>query len=267
MSNSTPQYIEHLLAARSRELQVAEPQTLLELPRELYNNKTIELQNNSSRVISEDDVCEEVSVRPAPCPEAVASEPVAETTSLTSLEETASQQAFGNDISAARTTCRYTGITIQHARTRKGIKLFISLQTADSAELGQIQKATAELKRPDRLREVRATEHDSVSFCDYLEQVKQDIREDERTICLGRIHERNKRSHWFVDTVAVAVMEDQRVHTVILYIEGEYYTVTMDQQPTARQQELYHSVGQWGTIRTIRRAPRIGDLPFVNFGS
>lgn len=286
MSIQTPDYIANLLAQRSRELQLAESRELQlansdkmttfsqdheknhTSPREVSKEQKIKRSKDISRDVCEDIAPVKVSTRPAPCLEANASLLVASTASLIPLEEeSCSQEAFGSDITPARTTSRYTGISVQHARTSKGVKLSITLQTAEQAEFGGCHLVTAELKRYDRLREVRVREDDSDHFAQYLEQAIQSIREEQNKFaCVGRLHERNKRTQWLQDAVAIGIMNNEHIVQVLLYLEGEEYAVSLDQELSTRQARHYHTAGIVGSIKSATRAPRLSDLPVVKFG-
>lgn len=286
MSTQTPDYIANLLAQRSRELQLAKPRELHiansdkmttfsqdhsqnhTSPREVSKEENIKRSKDISRDQCEDIAPVKVSARPAPCLEANASQPVAVTTSQEPLEEgLLSQKAFGSDITPARTTTRYTGISVQHARTSKGVKLSITLQTAEQAEFGGCYMVTAELKRYDRLREVRVRDLDSEHFAQYLEQAIDSIRYNQnKSACVGRLHERNKRTQWLQDAVAIGILSNDRIVQVLLYLEGEEYAVDLDQELSTRQARHYHTAGIVGSIRSAARAPRLSDLPVVKFG-
>jgi hypothetical protein len=268
----TPQYILDLLQSRSRELQLAEPHVNSDIPREVYKDKKIKRYKDISRDQCEDNDSLEVSTRPVPCQEAVASEPVTLGLHPSSLEETSSQaivsqKAFGNDITPARSTSRYTGISVQHARTKKGIKLTITLQTQEEAEYGYCALVTAELKRYDRLREVRAREQDSTEFRTFLDTAKEQIRiNGNQSVCLGRLHQRGKRSAWLYDTMAVGTLDGDIIRQVSIYIEGEIYQLELNQEISRLQQQHYYSVGILGSLISNQVAPRISDLPRVKFG-
>lgn len=222
----------------------------LVLTREVYKDKKIKRQNNTSRPTDEDEIVSK---------DLLASE-------ATPLEK---PDVFGSNITPARTSSRYTGITVQHYKTERGVKLAISLQTAQAAELGGIQQMTAELKRYDRLHEVRGRpDVDDAWFVDHLAQTTADIRATgNRAICLGRPHAHGKRAAWFVNTFVVGVMEGDCIRQVILNIEGEEYDIALTQPLSPQQAKYYRSTGLFGHIRAGRRgAPRIADIPYTRFG-
>lgn len=204
--------------------------------REELNNKTIEELNNTSR--SSEDVTGVQS-------------PL---TSAASPQETPSQKAFGSNITPARTTSRYTGITVQHCRPavdakRPGIKLAVSLQTAGMAKQGHLFLLTAELKRYQRLREIKSKLDDSSAFAQLLEQAKQQIHADkDYNMVMGRLHLRGQRSAWIPNCLAIGRIDNNKITQMILFLDDEEYTIPLDQALTQAQQPMYVSAGQWGTI-------------------
>lgn len=251
-----------------RDVVLAQPHPVSDFPREVSKEVKIKRSKDISRDLCEDIPHVKVSTRPVPCPEAVASNPVTSGLSPCSLEETSSRQkAFGNVIQPARCRSRYTGISVQHARTRKGVKLSITLQTADAADLGLCALATAELKRYDRLREVTARDDDSDHFAQYLKTTVEQIRDSQNTCaCIGRIHERGKRSTWLHDALVVGILQDDSVVQALLYLEGEEYLIDLGLELSSRQHTHYRSAGIYGHIVNAARAPRLSDLPLTRFG-
>lgn len=224
------------------------------LTREVYKDKKIKRQNNTSRQTDEDEI--------------VSKDLLASVASPLETPDSG-QKAVGNNITPARTTSRYTGITVQHYKTPKGVKLAISLQTAEAAELGGIQQMTAELKRYDRLHEVKGRpDVDDAWFVDHLAQTISDIKASgNRAICLGRPHAHGKRAAWFVNTFVVGVLDGDSIRQVILNIEGEEYDIALTQPLSEQQTKYYRSTGLFGHIRQGRRgAPRIADIPYTRFG-
>jgi hypothetical protein len=213
--------------------------------REQLNNKTIKELNNSSRTTSEDDIDVQSPLRETP-------------------SSGCSHKSFGSSVTPARTNNpRYSCVIVQHARTAKGVKLAITLQTEESAVLGKKLKVTAELKRYDRLREVKARLEDSDQFNLYFEDTKRDIHAaKDKSICMGRMHRRGKRSQWLQDTLVVAVLSDQGiVSKAILNIDHEEYEIDLDGELTDLQKKMYHATGQIGTFQNgLRQAPRMSDL-------
>jgi hypothetical protein len=226
----------------------------LVLTREVYKDKKIKRLNNTSRHADEDEIVSKDLLASVASP----------------LEKPdGSQKAFGNVITPARTSSRYTGITVQHYKTAKGIKLAISLQTAEAAELGGIQQMTAELKRYDRLHEVRGRpDVDDEWFVEHLAQTIADIKANgNRAVCLGRPHAHGKRAAWFVNTFVVGILDQDRITQVIINIEGEEFGIALTQPLSEQQAKYYVSTGLYGHIRKgARGAPRIADIPYTKFG-
>jgi hypothetical protein len=195
--------------------------------RDQLNNKTIEEYNNTSRKDSADvtEVKNPVIEKPR-----VITEP---------------------------RELRYRGIAVQHARpktdsAKPGIKLAITLQSLDQMDTGERLLVTAELKRYDRLREVKPKIEDSANFAVVLEDMKKSIYVDkDRDVCMGRIHARGKRSQWYNDCLVIATLKNNVIHQVILHLMGESYTICMNQELTYSQLPLYLSAGTYGEIVNI----------------
>lgn len=219
--------------------------------REVYKDKKIKRLNNTSRLDEDASLSKDLL------------------TSATSSQETPSQKAFVSNVTPARTSSRYTGISVQHYITDKGIKLAINLQTAEGAEHGAIQQMTAELKRYERLHEVKGRlDVDDAWFNRHLEQTTADIKTSgNRAICLGRPHAHRKRAAWFVNTFVVGVLAGNTITSVILNIEGEEFSIELDQELSEQQIKFYRSTGLYGHIKKGKAgAPRISDIPYTKFG-
>lgn len=261
MAHNLPPEIQQLLRRNSgRELTSRE--------REVYKEKKKEIQKDSSRMTGEDDDWGEVSARPAFGQEAIASSPPAVDFVSSPLGSgTACQEESGNVISPRELTSRYSGITVQHVRTDRGVKVAITLQQPEWRTAGAVQMATAELKRYERMREIRATADDSAEFAQYLENTKTQLQESKnRSACMGRLHVRGRRSQWLLDTLIVAVFDDTVMSTVMLYLEGEEFLIEMNHPLSPNQEKYYHTAGIHGQIQSAQKAPRLSDLPLVKFG-
>jgi hypothetical protein len=203
--------------------------------REELNNITIKELNNSSRKECVDGIGEQ--------------SPLSQTPSVV-----VSQKDFGSVDQPARTTSRYTGIAVQQPAPRAdskkpGLKLAISLQTAAMGCKGQLFLLTAELKRYDRLREIKSKIDDSSAFAQTLEEAKREIHaEKDRAMCLGRMHLRKQRSAWIPNTLAIARVENDIIQQVILILDDEQYIIALDQPITAAQQSMYLASGTSGSI-------------------
>lgn len=257
---SIPQDIANILASRSREVSSRS--------REVYKNKNTEIQNYSSRESDEDDNGGKVAMRPVSWPEAVASIPLTEDFVSDPLKSnTACQEESGSVISPRELTSRYSGIIVQQNITKKGTKLSITLQQPEWRDEGAVQMATAELKRYDRMREVKGRIDDSQEFNAYLEMTKRTLQEEgNKNVCIGRLHQRSKRSKWLYDTLVVAYTNGTRIQTVLLYLEGEEHIIALDQPLNDNQKQWYVSQGIFGDIRQRTAVPRLSDLPLVRFG-
>jgi len=242
---------EDILAAIGRRQQrqglgteiVIAPRELTSRPREQLKNTIIEEQNNSSRHDSEDATGVQSPLRKPP-------------------PSGFGQEDFGSVITPAICSSRYTCVLVQHCRTRKGVKLAITLQR-QQADQTQTARVTAELKRYDRLREVKSRLDDSTSFSVFLEATKRDIYDlKQHEFCMGRMHQRGKRTQWLCNTLAVAQLNSAGVvDQVILNIDHEEYQIQLDGAVTEAQRQLYHATGQWGHWHSNRAtAPTMNDL-------
>jgi hypothetical protein len=152
-------------------------------------------------------------------------------------------------------------------RTPKGVKLAITIQKPEWVADGACQMATAELKTYDRMREVKAREQDSDDFAQYLKNCKHDLQKAKTTnACIGRLHERKKRSAWLYDTLVIATLDDGKITEVMLYLEGEEYMISMDLEMTDSQKKYYLAQGRHGNITAGQRVPKLDDLPLQKFG-
>jgi hypothetical protein len=117
------------------------------------------------------------------------------------------------------------------------------------AAKGQLFLLTAELKRYDRLREIKSKLDDSSAFAQILEQAKQEIHaERDRAMCIGRIHLRGKRSAWIPNALVIARINTDTIQSAILILDDEQYIIALDQPITEAQQPLYLAAGTTGSI-------------------
>jgi hypothetical protein len=240
------------------------PRELTSRSREVYKEEKIKIQNYASRVDRDDEDGEKVSARPASEQEAVASNSVA-VDFVFSPEEVSDER--GIVIAPRDVSSRYSGISVQHAITPKGIKIFVTIQKPEWAQDGLVQMATAELKRYDRMREVNAREADSEQFAHYLDNVKIQLQSSHmKEIGIGRLHLRGKRSAWIYDSLIIAFFEHKHIARVMLYLEGEEHVIEMNLPMSESQQKFYSSQGRQGTIAKSQAVPRLDDLPLTKFG-
>lgn len=236
--------------------------------REVYKEEKTKKQNYASRLDREDADGVEVSNETCLLAQRSASDPLAVASGKVSLESvTSSLGESGNVITPRELTSRYSGISVQHVRTEKGVKVAVTLQKPEWATTGACQLATAELKRYDRMREVKARADDSEHFTNYLNQTKITLQEAGlRQVCMGRLHQRGKRSAWLYDTLIVAFFKDECMERVMLYLEGEEYVIELDHELSDAQRKYYLNQGIHGAIASAKAVPRLDDLPLVRFG-
>lgn len=238
--------------------------------REQYKNKNIKQYISLE---SEDNIGEKVSGETCLLAQRQASDPLATSVEVIPFgSETASPRSQGaeegNVTSPRELYSRWSGISVHHVRTRKGVKIGITLQQPDWQVTGRTLQITAELKRYDRLREVRPLEDDSEHFVQYITQLKQVLHDErDRTACLGRAHQRGARKAWIHDTLVLAYTTDDIVEKLMLHIEGEDIIINLDQEMSELQQRVYHRTGYAGKIRFQRRSPRINELPTTQYGN
>jgi hypothetical protein len=161
------------------------------------------------------------------------------------------------NIGPATTSSRaYTGISVQHAKTAKGTKLYITVQTAERAEAGQWLTMTAELKHRKRFREIKDYEGDSPAFKEFVREAIDFFRtKTDEDWYVGRAHERKQRSAWFEDTLIIARMEFGRIVEVKVCMDDECYDITLDLELSASQIAIFHSSGLYGNLKKAKQAP------------
>lgn len=265
------------IEAESREVVIAEPREVVvaegdkindlrcdlnaesTLPREVLKNKKIKQlisrprEDNEGRRSSDEDL-PLAGASPTP---AESSTPVPENPKGPAGER-------GSVVPAAATiSSRVAAITAQHNKTTRGVKVSLTIQTPEDQAAGVALKLTAELKRSNRLREVRAVADDSEMFQEFLRQARESITEladEERSRwVMGRCHARGSRSSWFKDMLVIGQMDSGRITTLLVYIEGEEIEIGLaDGDLTARQRDLYNSSGQVGQLRMRQTSPSFG---------
>lgn len=241
--------------------------------REVYKEENTKIQKDTSRRDRGDVDGVKVSGETCLLAQRQASDPLAFASGKVSLEsETSSPGSQGREegivISPRDVFSRYSGISVQHVRTDKGVKIAITLQKPEWCAEGACQMATAELKRYDRLREIKARADDSEHFAEYLKNAKMDLQEAaNRDVCMGRLHQRGRRSQWLYDTLIVAFFDGKKMERVMLYLEGEEHIIELDQELSETQQKFYLAQGRMGDIVSAKKVPRLDDLPLVKFGN
>jgi len=251
-----------------RELVIAKTPDFGQNPREVLKDKKIKRYNNISRLSEESDL---VKVSKETCLLAeTASLPSGQLTSSNTFESaTASPGESGIVICPRELTSRVAAVSVQHSKTTKGIKAMVTVQTATQARVGEATRLTAELKRWDRLRELKPYADDSDAFAhmylDAIEQLKETPAQNRRSYCIGRLHDRGKRSAWYADMMMLGILDDQdHLKAVILNIEGEEFEIQMDMVLSDRQ-TMYHSQGRHGDLKRSQRAPRLATAPSDKF--
>jgi len=248
---------------QKREQQLADNVFFAMQPREVYKEEKKERSNYSSRGDEELTLSESLrdsSLAGASSLRTAATPPL---TSSNLLPEIV-LQGEGVSVITPATTCSrtYTGISIQHNKTKKGIKLSVNLQTAKDAYNNNIVSITAELKRSDRLREIKEYQYDSDEFKAFVKSTLDEImsipREQRANIAAGRAHERGQRSGWYQDVFVTAKLDDNSVvRTVYLNLNGEEYQIEMDKELSTSQATMYHSTGIYGELKLVQMAPTL----------
>jgi len=243
------------LAVDSRELVIANTpensQNTRDLParttsraREVYKDKKSKIQKHVSRVSEERSF--------------LTTSPLEAEVSPEGLE---SQGEVCKDLPPATTSSRVTGISVQHVKTQRGLKLTVAVQTAADAESGEYVELTAELKRHSRLRELKRYDGDDYDFeklyIDYITDLKALSPEAGKDICMGRLHTRGARGKWFANMALVGFVTDGVVRRALLYINTAEYEIELTGELSPRQEQLYHSTGIYGQLISMRPTPRL----------
>ena len=264
------------MANTSRELLdeiffTSKPRELTSRSREVYKEVNTKIQKYTSRSNCEDVDGLKVSLRPALEQEAVASHPVALTSSQEPLDQVSRQEVKGESgivIATRELTSRYSGISVQHVNTAKGIKIAVTLQRPDEAPYGDVLLLTAELKRYDRLREIKSRiDDDTQHFAEYLSNVKSQLQQAKnKNVAMGRLHQRGKRAAWLEDSLVVAFFDNKRIARVMLYLATEEVVIELDQPLSQNQQKYYLGLGYQGVVKKGRDVPTFDSLPRTKFG-
>lgn len=239
---------QRLSADQTRELVLAQDQ----VPREVYKDIKIKTQKHVSR-----DQREDLDTLTS-SPLASASQEV----SPEGLEGSLGQEEEVSVIAPATTSSRIHGITVQHVRTKSGVKLNIAIQTCADAETGEYVDLTAELKRHGRLRELKRYAGDDAYFEELYMDTIADLKaldpEQARPYCMGRMHVRGARGKWFANMFAVGKLNaDNIIELVYLHVNGDEFEIALTGELSPRQAEIYHATGIWGSLRSNRPAPRL----------
>jgi hypothetical protein len=243
---------QQLSDTNSRELVLAEVNVLPEVPREVDKDEKTERLKDISRDDREESDC-------------LASPPFGELPQLPQPQVDLDNESGPREVSSRDLT--FSGVTIQHSKTKSGIKLYITLQQPSEQDSGDTINITAELKRHDRLRELKACAQDSYEFAMLYQGMRKQLQKDPecRSYCIGRAHQRGKRSSWVPDTMVVANMNDQgQITSANLYYQDEQYNVQLDQELSKNQINLFHSTGIYGSI-SRGKVPALLSMPKSKF--
>lgn len=177
----------------------------------------------------------------------------------------------GSVVPAARTSsCRYAGISAQHAQTPRGVKLALTLQTPEDQRYFEGVKTTAELKPFARRSQIKTRPGDSAAFEQALQSTITQVLNDPDydAVCdrmvLGRVHTTGARSPWLTDTFVWGVLDPEgHMQQAVLWSENQEYDLVFDQQLSAQQQQYYYCSAIYGQIirkphtpQTMSQVPR-----------
>lgn len=246
--STTRSEIDALIASRSRELSSHRP-------REVYKDKNIKILNDISRACEESDLI-------------AASPSLGEDRSPEGFE--VKEEGVLSSPPVSTSSRVFSGISAQHHKTNRGIKVSITLQKADEADCYAYIELTAELKRHDRIRELKPYSFDSDDFAEFYAGAKNYIRQDllpEQRVhmCIGRLHERGSRSAWIADMIVIGELDDQNILKTVKFYHDDEYTIAMDQALTRRQVEIYHSSGLYGELKKRNAGPTLANLKRRHF--
>jgi hypothetical protein len=243
---------QQLSDTNSRELVLAEVNVLPEVPREVYKDEKTERLKDISRDDREESDC-------------LASPPFGELPQLPQPQVDLDNESGPREVSSRDLT--FSGVTIQHSKTKSGIKLYITLQQPSERDSGDTINITAELKRTDRLRELKAYAQDSYEFTMLYQGLIEQLKDPEyRSYCIGRTHQRGKRSSWVPDTLVVAYINEQgQIVSANLHYQDEQYNVQLDQDLSKNQINLFHSTGIYGSISRGNQVPSLLSMPKSKF--
>jgi hypothetical protein len=267
--NYTTQDIVRMIAIRrdqipdenTRELVLVENAQITQNTREVYKDRKIERINDRSRDAHEEPVLLEVSCETY----RLGLHPSDDGISSLGIQ---SQNDFDSDTDAhTRTSSReeyyattFSGISVQHVKTKRGVKLNVNLQT--DLNTATTLELTAELKQYGRIYELKPYEPDSEYFAARYTAALDDIKalkKDGKNVCVGRLHTRNKRAAWFRDIFMVGFMNDLNViEKTMLFYEQQEYEIVLDGQRSPGQEVIYHATGIYGKFITdTRSAPSV----------
>lgn len=183
------------------------------------------------------------------------------------------EDTLGEDVQvvpASSSSRALVGISAQHNITEAGTKVTLSIQTPLDAHECTYVGLTAELKRSNRLRELKPNLHDEESFAALYAKTLEDLKELEpdarKKFCIGRVHTKGQRSAWFADIFVLGVLDEQdRLAKVYMNYKGEEYEIVMDGILSPTQTKHYHSCGIYGQLIMKKKAPTLDSAPRLKF--
>jgi hypothetical protein len=253
---TTPKEIQALLDNRTRELSSRGNDDFDSNPREVYKDLKIKRNKDVSRTS-----CEETD---SPCPPDAYRQ-------ASPKANVVAEDGGVNSITPAITSSRgFTGISVQHAKTKQGIKLFVTVQTPQDADNLTYLELTAELKRHNRLRELKRYDPDDYEFSELYVSTILELKEltpaQGKKVCMGRVHARGIRQEWVANMFIVGMLDDnEMVDNIIINYNGEEYNIKMDASMSPAQIKSYHSSGIYGELKKQRIAPRIETMKRKSF--
>lgn len=235
----------------------------IENPREVYKDRNIKIQKYISREDREegDDLISSLgSASQEVSPEGLKG--------LLSQEEEVS--VISEPAISSSSDDEMLGISMQHAKTKSGIKLFVTYQTQGNLNEGGWVELTAELKRHSRLRELKKYESDSYEFSNlYFETIK-DLKslspEQGKNVAMGRLHDRGIRDLWYRDMMVVATLDhDEIIRQAVIHLNDKEYEIILNDELSPHQKKLFHSTGILGNLQTHRQAPSFKSAKLTKF--
>jgi len=239
----------------ARELIIADDNS-----REVYKDKKNKIVKYVSRLSEEIDPLTSSPLGPS-----------AREVSPEGLEGLCSQEEEVSVITPARTSPRITGISMQHVRTERGIKINVAIQDEEDAKQGLYVELTAELKRHGRLRELKRYKGDSYEFEELyiatINELKELSPKQGKRIAIGRLHERGLRGKWVANIMVVATLDESGTIAtdVVININGEEYEIVLDGQMSPSQEKIYHNTGIYGNLSSTKPTPTLATLKRKTF--
>ena len=167
--------------------------------------------------------------------------------------------------------CGITGISAQHCKTEHGVKLFLNIQTHEQSLTADVTALTAELKRLDRLRQLKINQNDSYEFeqniylstINEFKQWNEELSPERKKFCMGRLHVRGARAAWIPDAMVVGKFNDEdHLEYIILHIDNKEYEINLTDEVSPRQAQYYHTAGHWGKLQTSKPVKTWDQLPW-----